>query len=108
MAEMWIVDQSAPLEPTALLWLGQFLLNLLRYSGSIPRPQAMKTKPLQPGADSQICSMKKLALVLLWFIPVSVSCLAANPTFTVEASHSAGKVSPILYGLMTEEINHSY
>jgi alpha-N-arabinofuranosidase len=34
--------------------------------------------------------------------------LHAAPTFTVDASHSAGRVSPLLYGLMTEEINHSY
>ncbi len=34
--------------------------------------------------------------------------LAAGPTFTVDASRSIGKVSPTLYGLMTEEINHSY
>ena len=38
----------------------------------------------------------------------AISCLAADPTFTVDASHAAGKVSPLLYGLMTEEINHSY
>src|SRR5476649_1536162 len=35
-------------------------------------------------------------------------CSAANPAFTVDASRPAGKVSPTLYGLMTEEINHSY
>lgn len=35
-----------------------------------------------------------------------VSCLAANPTFTIDASHPTGTVSPKLYGLMTEEINH--
>lgn len=34
--------------------------------------------------------------------------LAAGPTFTVDASRSIGKASPTLYGLMTEEINHSY
>src|ERR1017187_1085629 len=34
--------------------------------------------------------------------------LAASPSFTVDASRSAGQVSPKLYGLMTEEINHSY
>lgn len=28
--------------------------------------------------------------------------------FSVQAGQSAGKVSPMLYGLMTEEINHSY
>ncbi len=38
----------------------------------------------------------------------SASCLAANPSFTIDATRSAGKVSPKLYGLMTEEINHSY
>jgi alpha-N-arabinofuranosidase len=38
----------------------------------------------------------------------SAACLAAEPTFTIDATHSAGKVSPKLYGLMTEEINHSY
>jgi alpha-L-arabinofuranosidase len=50
--------------------------------------------------------MKKFFTVLLW--AVASSCLAADPTFTVDAGHSAGKVSPKLYGLMTEEINHSY
>jgi alpha-N-arabinofuranosidase len=50
--------------------------------------------------------MKKLFTLLVW--AVASSCLAANPTFTVEAGHSAGGVSPRLYGLMTEEINHSY
>src|SRR5437899_4250154 len=33
---------------------------------------------------------------------------AAAPTITIDASTPAGKVSPLLYGLMTEEINHSY
>ena len=50
--------------------------------------------------------MKKLSSLLIF--AVTGSCLAANPTFTVDASHPAGKVSPTLYGLMTEEINHSY
>lgn len=34
--------------------------------------------------------------------------LAAGPAFTIDATHSAGKVSPKLYGLMSEEINHAY
>jgi alpha-N-arabinofuranosidase len=33
---------------------------------------------------------------------------AAAQTITIDASTPAGKVSPLLYGLMTEEINHSY
>src|SRR5215472_12325302 len=50
--------------------------------------------------------MKRLFLLL---IPAAaISSLAANPTFTVDAGQPAGKVSPRLYGLMTEEINQSY
>lgn len=50
--------------------------------------------------------MKKLVFLL---IPATaISCLAASPSFTVDAGHPAGKVSPRLYGLMTEEINRSY
>ena len=33
---------------------------------------------------------------------------AANPTLAIDAAFPAAKVSPILYGLMTEEISHSY
>jgi len=33
---------------------------------------------------------------------------AAGPTVTIDATAPAGKVSPLLYGLMTEEISHSY
>lgn len=51
--------------------------------------------------------MKKLILLPIYSCAV-ISCLAAGPTFTVDASHAAGSVSPRLYGLMTEEINHSY
>lgn len=51
--------------------------------------------------------MKKLRLLLLTLATVTI-VHAAGPTFTVDATHVAGKVSPILYGLMTEEINHSY
>src|SRR6185312_12028977 len=51
--------------------------------------------------------MKKLTTFLIC-ATAAVSSLAANQTFTIDASHPAGKVSPKLYGLMTEEINHSY
>jgi hypothetical protein len=33
---------------------------------------------------------------------------APGPTITIDATTSSGKVSPLLYGLMTEEINHAY
>src|SRR5215472_16612278 len=51
--------------------------------------------------------MKKL-ITILFCLTTAVCCLAANATFTIDASRAAGKVSPKLYGLMTEEINHSY
>src|ERR1035437_1100722 len=51
--------------------------------------------------------MKKLNTFLIC-TTIAVSCLAASPTFTVDASRSTRQVSPTLYGLMTEEINHSY
>ena len=38
----------------------------------------------------------------------SAACLTASPSFTIDASRATGKVSPKLYGLMTEEINHAY
>lgn len=47
-------------------------------------------------------------ITLLLCAAASISCLTAAPTFTLDATHPAGKVSPRLYGLMTEEINHSY
>jgi alpha-N-arabinofuranosidase len=50
--------------------------------------------------------IKKPALLIC--TSVALSSLASNPTFTVDASRSVGQVSPTLYGLMTEEINHSY
>ena len=51
--------------------------------------------------------MKKLTSMLICTM-TAVSAFAARPTFTIDASQLAGKVSPKLYGLMTEEINHSY
>ena len=51
--------------------------------------------------------MKNLRLLLI-ALATAANANAAGPTFTIDATHAAGKVSPILYGLMTEEINHSY
>jgi alpha-N-arabinofuranosidase len=50
--------------------------------------------------------MNKLGLFLIY--PISIVGLAASPSFTVDAGHPCGKLSPRLYGLMTEEINHAY
>jgi alpha-N-arabinofuranosidase len=51
--------------------------------------------------------MKKFAILSICTIVLAFHSPAA-PTFTVDASRPAGKVSPLFYGLMTEEINHSY
>src|SRR5437879_2197299 len=60
-----------------------------------------------PKMRGQGCPRSVLMRALLAYATAS-ACLAANPTFTIDAIHAAGKVSPKLYGLMTEEINHSY
>jgi alpha-N-arabinofuranosidase len=38
----------------------------------------------------------------------ALTCAAGTPTFNIDAAHPVGTVSPKLYGLMTEEISHSY
>ena len=45
-----------------------------------------------------------IALVLAGAAPTR----AAGPTITIDASAPAARVSPLFYGLMTEEINHGY
>jgi alpha-N-arabinofuranosidase len=57
-------------------------------------------------------TMKKSFLTLL-FIPPALAAslayaLAQTPLLTIEASRPAAKMSPLHYGLMTEEINYSY
>src|SRR5579859_6966105 len=49
---------------------------------------------------------KSIATLLL--VCAFASAGAANPTLTIEAGQPVANVSPMLYGLMTEEINHSY
>jgi alpha-N-arabinofuranosidase len=44
---------------------------------------------------------------LLLLVAVA-STRAVGPTIAIDASSPSGKVSPLFYGLMTEEINHSY
>ena len=44
-----------------------------------------------------------LVLALAW-----TSIHAAQPTIVIDAASPSGRVSPLFYGLMTEEINHAY
>src|SRR6478672_5719158 len=52
--------------------------------------------------------MKRACLLALAVTFTATVPRAATPTITIDAFTPAGKVSPLLYGLMTEEINHSY
>src|SRR6187401_2969917 len=52
--------------------------------------------------------MSKRLCVLLLLLFGMISGRAAGPTITIDATTSSAKVSPLFYGLMTEEINHAY
>lgn len=57
---------------------------------------------------SQILNLKSCMLILLtagWMVQIT---LAQTPVLTLNFSKPGADVSPMLYGLMTEEINHSY
>ena len=60
-------------------------------------------------------NLQSLLFPLLLFAAAlaTVSALAQGPqeecpTLTIEAGQPVGQVSPMLYGLMTEELNHAY
>ena len=49
------------------------------------------------------------ALLTPFVLAVSLVCaVAQNPVLTIDAGQPAAKMSPLHYGLMTEEINYSY
>ncbi|MEO8483925.1 MAG: alpha-L-arabinofuranosidase C-terminal domain-containing protein [Acidobacteriota bacterium] len=50
---------------------------------------------------------RKFYLFLVLVLGVA-SVRAAGPTITIDATSPRAKVSPLFYGLMTEEINHGY
>src|SRR5437016_4973739 len=52
--------------------------------------------------------MKRRSLLALALLLGTTFPRAAGPTIAIDASSPVGTVSPLLYGLMTEEINHSY
>jgi alpha-L-arabinofuranosidase len=64
--------------------------------------QTLSAKPLD-----RILSMKRIFLGLLVMTWVVVA-QAVDPTLAIDVGHTVGKASPLLYGLMTEEISHSY
>src|SRR5580765_927212 len=48
-----------------------------------------------------------LPFVLVLVLGVTAT-RTAGPTLTIDTTSPSGKVSPLFYGLMTEEINHAY
>jgi alpha-N-arabinofuranosidase len=58
--------------------------------------------------------MNKPSVVAAFLAALALSCVqppsltAQTPSFTIQADRPIAKVSPMLYGLMTEEINFSY
>jgi alpha-L-arabinofuranosidase len=55
----------------------------------------------------ELVMTKKWSIGLLLVLGMT-STRAAGPTIAIDATAPAGKVSPLFYGLMTEEINHAY
>jgi len=51
---------------------------------------------------------RRSVLLLLLFLFSVTSGRAAGPTITIDATSPSATVSPLFYGLMTEEINHAY
>jgi alpha-N-arabinofuranosidase len=49
-----------------------------------------------------------LASLLSAVLALPIALAAQQPTLTIQADHPTARVSPMLYGLMTEEINYSY
>jgi alpha-N-arabinofuranosidase len=53
-------------------------------------------------------SKRSSALALATFCLLPGAWAAQNPTLEIQLNHPTARVSPMLYGLMTEEINFSY
>jgi alpha-N-arabinofuranosidase len=50
----------------------------------------------------------RFSLASFFFCAAAAAALQADPTLHIDAGQVTAQVSPTLYGLMTEEINHSY
>ena len=57
------------------------------------------------GVESPMTAKWPLPFVLVLGVTAT---RAAGPTVTIDTASPSGKVSPLFYGLMTEEINHAY
>ncbi len=64
--------------------------------------------PAWPDYHGGVMSKRSLTVALIAALTLPVSLMAQAPSLTIQVNHPRAKVSPTLYGLMTEEINHSY
>ena len=53
-------------------------------------------------------NMRSSLLGFFAALTLPLALAAQGPSLTIQVNHPTAKVSPMLYGLMTEEINHSY
>jgi alpha-N-arabinofuranosidase len=56
----------------------------------------------------EVVARRGPCLALLLVAGVTFGRAQGKPTIAIDAASPVGKVSPLFYGLMTEEINHSY
>jgi alpha-L-arabinofuranosidase len=56
----------------------------------------------------EVMKNKTLAPAILLSLVLPFSLTAQGPSLSIQVDHPTAKVSPMLYGLMTEEINFSY
>ena len=80
-----------------------------RYNRLTPSLRRVRSFAPWP-ADKNNLVMKYVKCVATVWALSSIVALgrAAEPVLTIQAGEPAGQSSPILYGLMTEEINHCY
>ncbi len=64
--------------------------------------------PRPPLYDGEVMKKPVAVTVVLTILALPLSLFAQSPSLTIQVDHPTAKVSPIFYGLMTEEINHSY
>jgi alpha-N-arabinofuranosidase len=83
------------------LWLGRLI---------IYRWQTNQHNQSVAGLSGRIKIMKALKKIAVFGLLISTLSVtrAAEPTLTIDAGQPVAKSSPMLYGLMTEEINHCY
>lgn len=56
----------------------------------------------------RLMSKRFFLIPLLFALALSTALTAQSPSLAIQVDHPIAKMSPMFYGLMTEEINYSY